>query len=279
MPQPTLFRQRLAGKVAIVTGAGSADDRFGIGKAIAFSFAGEGAKVCLVDRDSAAAERTRLAIAAVGGDALVSHSDITIDADCARIVAETVDRYGKLDVLINNAGISTGGGPLESLDMSVWDRVLDVNLRGAVVLTKHAISQLIAACQSAIINIASIAGLLASGGSAYGPSKAALISLTRELALMYGRQGVRANVICPGHLYTPHVEGLIDEETRDLRRRIAPLGVEGDAWDVAAAAVFLASDDARFITSICLAVDGGASEIMPLSAQGLLKASHVGKST
>lgn len=279
MPQPALFRHRLAGKVAIVTGAGSTDDRFGIGKAIAFSFAGEGARVCLVDRDAAAAERTRLAIEALGGDAIVCHSDITIDADCARMVNATVDRYGSLNILVNNAGISIGGGPLESLDMSVWDRVLDVNLRGAVVLTKHAVPHLIAARQSAIINIASIAGLLASGGAAYGPSKAALISLTRELALMYGRRGVRANVICPGHLYTPHVEGLIDQEMRDRRRRIAPLGIEGDAWDVAAAAVFLASDEARFITSICLSVDGGATEVMPVSGYGLLEGWYDGKST
>jgi NAD(P)-dependent dehydrogenase (short-subunit alcohol dehydrogenase family) len=271
MPQPFKFNDRLSGKVALVTGAGSIGKGYGTGKAIAFNFAAEGAKVCLVDRDAGAAEETRSIIDAAGGDAIVCLGDITIEPDCARVVAATVERYGKLDILVNNVGISIGGGRLESLDMSVWDRVLDINLRGAVLLTKHAAPHLIGAGNSAIVNIASIAGLLASGGAAYGPSKAALISLTRELALLYGRSGVRANVICPGHIQTPHVEGLIDEKMRDWRRRIGPLGVEGDAWDVAAAAVFLASDESRFITAVCLPVDGGATGVLPMSGHGLIQ--------
>jgi NAD(P)-dependent dehydrogenase (short-subunit alcohol dehydrogenase family) len=271
MPKPTRFNKRLLGKVAVVTGAGSSGPGFGIGKAIAFSYAGEAARVCLVDRDSTLAEETRAVIAAAGGDAIVCQGDITLDADCARIVAHTIEHFGGLDILVNNVGTSIGGGPLESLDMAVWDRVLDVNLRGAILLTKHAIPHLIAAGQGSILNIASIAGLMASGGVAYGPSKAALISMTRELALLYGRRGVRANAICPGHIHTPHVAGMIDEGMRKLRARIAPLGVEGDAWDVAAAAVFLASDESRFITAVCLPVDGGATEILPMSAHGLLE--------
>ena len=271
MPQPTRFNGRLKDKIALVTGAGSLGKGYGTGKAIAFHYAAEGAKVCLVDRDAGAAEETRSVIEAAGGDALVCQGDITIEPDCARMVAATVGRYGKLDILVNNVGISIGGGRLESLDMSVWDRVLNVNLRGAVLLTKHAAPHLIHAGSSAIINIASIAGLLGSGSTAYGPSKAALISLTRELALLYGRSGVRANVICPGHIYTPLVEGMIDEKMRDWRRRIGPLGVEGDAWDVAAAAVFLASDEARFITAVCLPVDGGATEVLPMSGHGLIE--------
>ena len=265
------FRERLHGKVAIVSGAGSAGAGFGTGGAIAFAFAAEGAKICLVDRDLASAEQTRSAIEAAGAEAIACQGDITVEADCARAVATTVEGYGKLDILVNNVGMSVGSGPLESLDMAVWDRVMNVNLRGAILVTKYAIPHLIAAKTSAIINIASIAGLLASGGAAYGPSKAALISLTRELALMYGRSGVRANVICPGHLYTPHVEGIIDEKMRDMRRKIAPLGIEGDAWDVAAASIFLASDEARFVTAVCLPVDGGATAMLPMSGHGLIE--------
>jgi NAD(P)-dependent dehydrogenase (short-subunit alcohol dehydrogenase family) len=231
----------------------------------------------VVDRDNDAAERTRVTIEALGGDVIVCQGDITSDADCARMVAATIERYARLDVLVNNVGIHRAGNTLESLAMSDWDKVLDVNLRGAVLLIKHAIPHLIVARQSAIVNIASVAGLLASGVLAYGPSKAALISLTRELALLYGRRGVRANVICPGHVHTPFVEAYIDEKMRDCRRRIAPLGIEGDAWDVAAAAVFLASDEARFLTSVCLPVDGGATGVIPMSGHGLLEGWYDGK--
>ena len=271
MPQPTQFCKRLQGKVAIVTGAGSMGAGFGTGKAIAFSYASEGAKVCLVDRDRALAEQTLSLIEDAGGECFVCQGDVTVDADCARIIATGVEKFGRLDILVNNVGISSGGGPLEVLDMALWDRVLDVNLRGAVLLTKHAMPSLTAAGRSAVINIASIAGLMASGGFAYGPSKAALISMTRELAVVYGRRGVRANVICPGHIHTPHVASMVDEGMRELRMRIAPLGIEGDAWDVAAAAVFLASEEARFITGACLPIDGGATAILPMSAYGLVQ--------
>jgi NAD(P)-dependent dehydrogenase (short-subunit alcohol dehydrogenase family) len=271
MPQPHQFNQRLRGRVALVTGAGSTGEGFGTGKAIAFSYAAEGAKVCLIDRDAEVAEATRSMIAAAGGEAIAYQGDITLAGDCEGMVAAALARFGKLDILVNNVGISIGGGALESLDMSVWDQVLNVNLRGAVLLTKSAVPHLLAAGHGAIVNIASIAALGASGGTAYGPSKAALISLTRELALLYGRRGLRANVICPGHIHTPHVEAMINDTMRDWRRRIAPLGVEGDAWDVAAAAVFLASEEARFITGVCLPVDGGATQVLPMSGHGLLE--------
>jgi NAD(P)-dependent dehydrogenase (short-subunit alcohol dehydrogenase family) len=273
MPQPTEFKNRLPGKVAVVTGAGSHGEGVGTGRAISCVFAGEGAKVCLVDLDADRAEQTRGVIIEGGGDAIVCVGDITQDSDCARIIDATVNRWGKLDILVNNVGISTGGGPLDALSMSVWDQVMSVNLRAAVLMTRKAIPHLIAAKHGAIVNIASIAALLASGSGAYGPSKAALISLTREVALMYGRQGVRANAIAPGHIYTPHAQGAADvaEQVRKMRCQIAPLGIEGDAWDVAAAALFLASDEARFITAVCLPVDAGAIETLPLAAMGLLQ--------
>jgi len=271
MPQPTEFHQRLAGKTAIVTGAGSLQGAgVGIGKAIALLFAREGAKVCLVDRKPDRAEATRKLIASAGGKAFVCAADVTSSADCARAAEATLDHFGRIDVLVNNVGIGVAGGRLEQMDEAVWDNVVDVNLKSAMLMCKHAIRSLIAT-RGCIVNVASIAALRAHGGGvAYGASKAGMIALTNELAVMYGRDGVRANVVAPGHVFTPLVEGALDQQARDTRRQIAPLGIEGDAWDVAAAALFLASDEARFITAACLPVDGGVAAIGALSAHGLI---------
>ena len=136
-------------------------------------------------------------------------------SDCSRIVAQTLDRYGRLDTLVNNVGIGISGGRVEQLDEAVWDRVIDVNLKSAVLMCKHAMPALIAS-RGTIVNIASIAALRSHGGGvAYSASKAGMIAMTRELAIMYGREGVRANVVAPGHIYTPLVAGLIDQKSRD----------------------------------------------------------------
>jgi len=271
MPQPAQYWQRLAGKVAIVTGAGSQGNGVGTGKAMAYVFAREGARVCLVDLERERAEVTRAMIAEAGGEAFVCAADVTDGKACAQVVAQTLARYGRLDVLVNNVGYGAGGGRLEDLPDELWDRVLAVNLKSAVLMSKHAVPHLVAS-RGAFVHIASSAGLRAHAGAAYGPSKAALIALSRELAVMYGRDGVRSNTIAPGHLFTPLVEKLIDEPGRQRRRLIAPLGVEGDAWDVAAAALFLASDEARFITGVCLLVDGGVNEVAALTALEMLEA-------
>lgn len=270
MPRPTRFRDRLQGKVAIVTGAGTEGDGFGIGRAIAYWFAREGAKVCVVDLDMARAEDTVQLIAHDGGEAIAVRADVADAADDARTVKETNDRWGRVDVLVNNAGIADGGGTLEALDMDHWQRVVDVNLKAAVLLTKYAVPQMIASRGGAIVNIASISALRAHGGSAYGPSKAGLIALTRELGVMYGRDGIRANAIAPGHVYTPMAMRHLGEEAREARRKVAPLGIEGDAWDVAATALFLASDEARFLSGVCIPVDGGVTEIGPLVGHAFL---------
>ena len=271
MPQPSQYWQRLAGKVAIVTGAGSQGEGVGTGKAMAYVFAREGARVCLVDLERDRAEVTRSMIAEAGGEAFVCAADVTDGSTCAQVVAQTVARYGRLDVLVNNVGFGAGGGRLETLPDELWDRVMAVNLKSAALMSKHAAPHLVAA-RGAFVHIASSAGLRAHGGAAYGPSKAALIALSRELAVMYGRDGVRSNTIAPGHLFTPLVEQFIDEAGRRRRRLIAPLGIEGDAWDVAAAALFLASDEARFITGVCLSVDGGVNEVAALAALERLEA-------
>ena len=265
MPEPTVYWRRLESKVAIVTGAGSQGDGIGTGKAMACLFAREGARVCLVDLEPDRAEGTRAKIADAGGEAFVCAADVTDVQACAYVVAATVERYGRLDVLVNNVGFGAGGGRLEDLPEALWDRVMEVNLKSAVLMCQAAMPQLVAA-RGNVVNIASSAGLRAHGGAAYGPSKAALIALSRELAVMYGRDGVRANTVAPGHLFTPLVEKFIDEAGRRRRRLIAPLGIEGDAWDVAAAALFLASDEARFITGVCLPVDGGVNEVAALAA-------------
>jgi NAD(P)-dependent dehydrogenase (short-subunit alcohol dehydrogenase family) len=271
MPRPTHFRGRLIGKTALVTGAGSQGSGFGTGKAIAITFALEGARVCLVDRELERAQETQREIIANGGEAFTVAADVTKSGDCAAAVAATLQRYGRLDILVNNVGIGVGGGRIEQLDEALWSRVIDVNLTGAVLMAKHAITALIAA-RGSIVSIASIAALRSHGGGvAYSASKAGLIAATRDLAVMYGREGVRANIVAPGHIFTPLVEGMLDDEARKVRRKVAPLGIEGDAWDIAAASLFLASDEARFITGACLPVDGGVVEVGALTAYGLIQ--------
>ena len=266
MPRPTEFWQRLRGRTAIVTGAGTQGPGYGTGRAIACVFAREGARVCLVDLDAGRAEETRRLIADDGGEAFVCAADVTVGTDCQRVVAATLERYGSLDVLVNNVGIASGAVRIEQVEEAAWQRMFDVNLKSAMLMSRAAIGALVACGSGAIVNIASIAGVRAHGALAYGPSKAAMIAFTRELAVVHGRDGIRANVIAPGHIFTPLVEGLLPASLRERRRLIGPLGVEGDAWDVASAALFLASAEARFITGVCLAVDGGVTEIGPSKA-------------
>ncbi len=260
---------RLAGKVAIVTGAGSSAAGVGIGQAIAVLFAREGAAVCLVDRDPARAAQTETQIRGEGGLANVLAADVTVAADCRRVVDQALAGHGRLDVLVNNVGTGTST-PLDDLGEEDWDRVMAVNAKSVALMAKAAVPPLERQAGS-IVNIASIGGLVASGGGVYGASKAAVIMLTRDLAVAYGRRGIRVNAIAPGHLHTPFV-GELSSRVRRERREIAPLGIEGDAFDVARAAVFLAGDEARFVTGACLPVDGGVSVVSPLRAHRYFEA-------
>jgi NAD(P)-dependent dehydrogenase (short-subunit alcohol dehydrogenase family) len=276
MPQPTRFNATLAGKIAIVTGAGTEGEGVGIGRATAIVLAAEGARVCLVDRQTATAEETRKKIESLGGEAFVSAGDVTAREDCSRFVAETVRRYGRLDILVNNVGVATPVA-LDAPDEDAWSRVLNVNLTSAMLMCRCAIPAMVNNGGGSIINISSIAGIRAHGSVAYGPSKAAMAALAREIAVMYGRQGIRANTVAPGHVLTPLAMSMLPAEARAKRCNVGPLGIEGDAWDVALAVRYLASDEARFVTGVHLPVDGGVTEIGPLAAHALIESGSHGK--
>jgi NAD(P)-dependent dehydrogenase (short-subunit alcohol dehydrogenase family) len=252
-------RPRLEGKVAIVTGAGSRAPGIGNGRATAVLFAREGARVLLVDQNRAAAEETLAMIRAEGGEAAVCVADVTRAADCRAMVEEAVRRWGKLDILDNNVGIGMGGSVVEVSEQD-WDRVMAVNVKSMMLASKYAVPAMAAGGGGAIINIASISALRPRGLTPYSASKGAVIALTRAMAIDHAPQGIRVNCIAPGPVYTPMVyAGGMSEELRERRRRASPLGIEGTGWDVGYAALFLASDEARYITGQVLVVDGGVT--------------------
>jgi len=242
---------RLEGKVAIVTGAGAtgSGDFVGIGQATSILFARHGAKVLLVDREEKNLVPTLATIREEGGEASVFVGDVTSNSDCLGMAQAAVDRYSKLNVLINNVGIS-GPGSVTDVDEDLWDTVIDVNLKSVMLTSKHAIPQMIEAGGGSIVNLSSIVGLRAGSGRPshpYAASKAGIIGLSNSMAVHYGRDNVRVNCIAPGHVHSPMVARHSSQEMLDLRRRAGPLGTEGTPWDVAWAALFLASDEARWI--------------------------------
>ncbi len=251
-------RPRLEGKVAIVTGAGSRGPGVGNGKAASVLFAREGAKVLLVDTVASHAEETREMIEAEGGEASVFEADVTSEDDCRALVDAAVELYGRLDILDNNVGVSLRQ-KVTDVDLAEWDRLMNTNLKSMMLTSRFAIPRMIESGGGSIINIASIAGLRALEDALYTTSKAGVIGLTLALAGDHGRDGIRVNAIAPGAVYTPMVAGRLSDETRERRRRSSPLGTEGTAWDVAWAAVYLASDEARWVTGVVLPVDAGAT--------------------
>lgn len=250
-------RTRLEGKVAIVTGAGSRGPGIGNGKATAILFAREGAKVLLVDRVPERAYETLESVKAEGGVASVFTADVTNVANCRAMVAAAVDRYGRLDILHNNVGIESTGN-VADMNLKEWDIVMEVNLKSIALTCRFAIPQMIAGSGGAVINISSVAALRPRGNDAYSTSKGGVIALTRAMALSHARDHVRVNCIVPGPVFTPMVAERITKEVRERRRLATALQTEGTAWDVAWAAVYLASDEARWVTGIALPVDGGA---------------------
>ncbi len=258
--------KRLEGKIALVTGAGSVGEGWGNGKATAVLFAREGASVLISDINAEALDTTRELVEAEGAQCHSVVADVTATENCKSLVDRCVEKFGSLDVLYNNVGGSAPGGPVEIAE-DEWHRQLDHNLNHVYYMCKHALPVMENSGGGVIVNVASIAGIRYIGHPhiAYSATKSAVIQFTRSMAVQYANRGVRANTIIPGLMHTPLVETrLAGQRTGgDASKLIAdrnaqvPMGKMGTAWDVAHAAAFLASDDARYITATELVVDGG----------------------
>jgi NAD(P)-dependent dehydrogenase (short-subunit alcohol dehydrogenase family) len=255
---------RMMNKVVILFGGGSVGDGWGNGKATAVAYSREGARVAVIDRDRAAANETADIIDALGGKVLSLQGDAT-DADSIEAAIQaTLSAFGRIDVLHNNVGTTIMGGPVE-LTEAQWHTVLDVNLTSAYLTSKYVLPGMIAQGSGAIVNISSVAAIRYTGYpySAYYAAKAGLNQFTVGLALQYARQGIRANAIMPGLMNTPLIYQQISgqyaspEDMARARHESTPMGRMGSGWDIAKAAVFLASDDAAYITGVSLPVDGG----------------------
>ena len=261
-------KPRLEGKVAIITGAGSSGPGVGNGKAAALLFAREGAKVLLVDSVVDRAEETLEIIKGEGGEASVFEANVINDTDCQMMVEAAIDRYGRLDILDNNVGISRRGTVLD-ISEADWDYVMAVNVKSIVLCSKYAIPRMVETGGGAIINISSIAGLRAHSSTPYTTSKAAVIGLTMTMAADHGPDGVRVNCIAPGLVYSPMVAPRMDDDLRQVRKNAAPLRTEGDSWDIGYAALYLASDEARWVNGITIPVDAGLTALSPVTYQTL----------
>ncbi|GER84206.1 MAG: glucose 1-dehydrogenase [Thermogemmatispora sp.] len=256
---------RLDGKVALITGAGS-----GIGEQIALLFARQGARVVVADVRPEAAQRVTEAIVTAGGQARARTLDVAEEDQVRAAVAEVASREGRLDILVNNAGVSHVGNVLET-SLEDWERVMRVNARGVFLCAREGVRQMLAQQPrgGVIINMASVAALIGvERRLVYSASKGAVLALTRTIAADYVKQGIRCNAICPGTVHTPFVEGYLardfagrEDEVRQQLHARQPLGRMGRPEEIAAAALYLASDEAAFVTGSALVIDGGWTAI------------------
>jgi NAD(P)-dependent dehydrogenase (short-subunit alcohol dehydrogenase family) len=253
---------RLDGKIALIMGGGADGPAnpgeplsIGNGRATAIMCAREGASVMAVDLRLSLAEETAAAIRAEGGSAEAIAADVSKEEDCKRAVEETVTRFGALHLLVNNVGIAIGGSLL-NIDTEQFDRMYQVNLRGQFLMMRYAVPHLQKAGGGAIVNVSSLAALMAGSGIAYEATKAALLGLSRSVAVRYARDNIRVNTILPGLINSSMVRREIGDREARVAPRI-PLGRQGTPWEIAKSIVFLLSDDASYITATELLVDGG----------------------
>lgn len=252
---------RLEGKVALITGSGS-----GIGEACSVLFAQEGAKVAAADISEDGAMRTAATVSEAGGEALAITGDVTAKSECQRMVAETVERFGSVDILVNSAGITPRYVPQDLPFDEKWDRVIDVNLKGSMLMSYFVSEKMKEQGSGSIVNLASIIGLvgypnghgLSDGFNPYPHSKGGIVQMTRDMGVAFAKLGVRVNALCPGFAFTALTKSLTDDpDARARLESLHPMGRLGQPMEIAQAALFLASDEASFITGACLPVDGG----------------------
>jgi NAD(P)-dependent dehydrogenase (short-subunit alcohol dehydrogenase family) len=258
---------RLKDKVSLITGAAS-----GMGRATAILFAREGSKVVASDVDETGGQKTVDLIHEMGADAIFVKANVSREADARNMVEQTVARYGRLDVLFNNAGVAQGVELIEMTEEE-WDRVVDIDLKGVFLGSKYGIREMLKTGGGSIINTASISGIIAQNFlPAYNAAKAGVINLTRNIALEYGPRGIRANAICPGAIDTPMLQSAVRDNPENepiikYFHHMAPLRRLGQPEDIAKAALFLASDESSFITGHALVVDGGITIGSPMNPQ------------
>jgi len=259
---------RLQGKIAIVTGAGSVGPGWGNGRATCVRFAEEGAKIFAVDRNLDSTKETVERVKAVGGEIIVHQCDVTDGASVAAMVKACLDRYGRIDVLVNNVGGSAHGGPVE-MSEEVWDAQVDFNLKSVFLTCKHVLPVMEQQKSGAIVNLASTSGIRFTGANqvGYAATKAGVIQLSRVVAVQYAPKGIRVNTVIPGQMHTPMVEARLARQRAggdvktllEQRQKRIPIGFMGDGRDTANAVLFLASEEARFVTGTEIIVDGGMS--------------------
>lgn len=251
---------RLDGRVAIVTGAGSRSEGIGNGRAAAVLLARRGARVLVLDAEPSAGEATVEMIRQAGHEARFMQTDVAQSKDCERAVGAAVDAWGRLDILVNNVGVTGPEGTAVDLDLQAWDVAMRINVTSMMLMARFSIPHMRRQRAGSIVNIASVAGLLGGTPSLlYPTSKGAVVNMTRAMASQHGTEGIRVNCVAPGMVHTPMVAGRMTPETREMRRKRSLLQTEGNGWDVGHAVAYLASDEARWVTGVILPVDAGAT--------------------